>query len=259
MIGRIVPFFYPKVFEQAGSANYIFMLPFHWFIDIEFFEANIFPRKSIDKHANTMLYLNQQNKTAHRSKKGKSMNTITYLRVSTKDQTIENQRNAIIKAGITTDKEFSDEGFTGTNINREGLKQCLNYVREGDILVVYSFSRIARTTRDLLDIIEELDKKGVAFKSITENIDTSTPTGKMMLTVISAMNEFEVQVMKERQKEGIERARREGKFKKQVVEKPANWDEVISKYNTRQITATKAMELLGLKKTTFYKLLKGGN
>lgn len=180
---------------------------------------------------------------------------ISYLRVSTKDQTIENQRIEIEK-NYKIDKEFIDEGITGTKVDREGFKEMISYVREGDSLVVYSLSRLSRSTKDLLETIETLDKKKVKLISLKENVDTSSATGRLLIGIIGVVNQFEVETMKERQMVGIERAKKEGKFKKKCIEKPSNWNEVIEKYQTRKITGVQAMKELGLKRMTFYKLLK---
>lgn len=188
------------------------------------------------------------------------MAVVTYLRVSTLEQTIENQRQQIDKKGFIVDREFSDEGFTGINIERKGFKECMNYLRGGDKLVVYSLSRLARSTKDLLNIIEELQKKGVEIISISENIDTQTATGKLLLGIIAAVNQFEVESLRERQLAGIERAKQDGKYKgRKEISKPKNWQEIYSDYMNRKITAKKAMEILNLKKNTFYKFTKENN
>lgn len=188
---------------------------------------------------------------------------ITYLRVSTKDQTVENQRMALKKRGFESDKEFLDEGLTGTNLDRKGLLDMINYVRRGDVVVTYSFSRIARSTKDLLGVVEELNKKEVELISISENVDTSTPTGKLMVTMLGAMAQFEVEVMKERQAIGIERAKKEGKYKgRKEIEYPKEWEFYYKRWESKEITSKEFMENMGLKKTTFFKLKKqyeGGN
>lgn len=183
------------------------------------------------------------------------MAIIQYLRVSTLEQTTKNQELEIKKL-YTIDKTFIDEGKTGTNTDRQGFNDCMTYLRENDTLIVYSLSRLARSTKDLLSIIEELEKKKVKLISLKENIDTCSATGKLLLGIIAVVNQFEVENMKERQLAGIERAKQEGKFKKKEIEKPSNWQEVIIFYKNKHINSKEAMEQLGLKKTTFFKLLK---
>lgn len=148
------------------------------------------------------------------------------------------------------------EKISAKDINRPLLKQMLEYVREGDTIYIKDFSRLARSTKDLLDITDELNKRGIKLISLKEQLDTSTATGKLMLTMIAAINTFERDNLLERQREGIAIAKQEGKFKgRKEIEKPENWNEVYSQYMNRQITANTAMELLQLKRNTFYKLV----
>lgn len=134
----------------------------------------------------------------------------------------------------------------------------MEFVREGDIIVVESISRIARNTRDLLSIVAQLENKGVEFVSLKENIDTSTPQGRFMLTVFGALAELERESILERQREGIAIAKGQGKYKGR---KPIEIDEnrfraVCSKWQNGEITAAAAMRELGLKANTFYRRVK---
>lgn len=125
----------------------------------------------------------------------------------------------------------------------------LDFAREGDTIYVWDFSRLARSTKDLLNIVEQLENKKIHLISVKENLDTSTPTGKLMLTMIGAINEFERNNLLERQ--------REGKFKgRKPIDYPENWNEVYTRWKNREITAKEAMYILKLKRNTFYKLLK---
>ena len=124
--------------------------------------------------------------------------------------------------------------------------------------MVESISRIARNTRDLLSIVSELTEKGVEFVSLKENIDTTTPQGRFMLTVFGALAELERENILERQREGIEIAKSEGKYKGR---KPIDYDEaqmkaLCKKWRAAEITATAAMKELGLKPNTFYRRVK---
>ena len=133
----------------------------------------------------------------------------------------------------------------------------LDYVRAGDTVYVKDFSRLARSTKDLLWIIEELDKKQVKLISHKEQLDTSTPSGKLMVTMLGAIYEFERANLLERQKDGIMIAKRQGKYKgRKKILKPANWSDVYNDWITRKITAKKACELLKLKTNTFYNFVK---
>ena len=135
---------------------------------------------------------------------------VAYIRVSTVEQNETRQLEAMKNKGI---EKYFTEKVSGKDTNRPQLKAMLDFVREGDTVYIHDFSRLARSTKDLLDIVEQLHNKGVYLVSNKENIDTSTPTGKLMLTMIGAIAEFERANLLERQREGIEIAKREGKFK----------------------------------------------
>jgi DNA invertase Pin-like site-specific DNA recombinase len=179
---------------------------------------------------------------------------IAYVRTSTIDQNDARQLEAL--------KDFSvhriyNEKASAKDANRPQLKAMIDFAREGDTIYIKDFSRLARSTKDLLEIVETLDKKGVKLVSIKENLDTSTATGKLMLTMISAIYQFERENLLERQREGIAIAKEQGKFKgRKPVERPANWDNVYRQWKHREINAKQAMKELNLKTNTFYKLLK---
>ena len=134
----------------------------------------------------------------------------------------------------------------------------LGYVREGDCIYVMDFSRLARSTKDLLDIVELLNKKEVQLISLKENLDTSTPAGKLMLTVIAAIYEFERTNILERQREGIEIAKREGKYKggtrKKINEE--KFFDLYDDYMHRLITKTEMAKRLRISKPTLDKLIR---
>ena len=111
---------------------------------------------------------------------------IAYVRVSTAEQNEARQIEALKKHGI--DKWFTEK-VSGKNMNRPQLKAMLDYVREGDTIYIHDFSRLARSTKDLLAIVDQLQKKGVHLVSNKENLDTSTSNGRLMLTMIAAINE----------------------------------------------------------------------
>jgi putative DNA-invertase from lambdoid prophage Rac len=143
------------------------------------------------------------------------MTTVSYLRVSTSDQTVENQRQAIKAAGWTVSKEFADEAISGTTeaASRAGWEACLKYLREGDALVVYALDRLGRSTIDVLLTIKGISDRGVRLVILKQGFDTETPAGKLALTMFAAFAEFEHGIRKERQREGIARARGEGKYR----------------------------------------------
>lgn len=179
---------------------------------------------------------------------------IGYVRVSTIDQNEQRQIEGLNKYGI---EKWFVEKVSAKDTNRPQLKAMIEFAREGDTVYIHSFDRLARSTKDLLDIVEELQGKGVYLVSNKENIDTSTATGKLMLTMIGAIAEFERANMLERQREGIAIAKQEGKYKgRKAIEYPSNWEDVYKRWKNREVTGTNAMEQLGLKRNTFYKLIK---
>ena len=180
---------------------------------------------------------------------------IAYVRVSTIDQNETRQVEALKKHNI---EKWYIEKISGKDTNRPKLKEMLDFVREGDVIYIHDFSRLARSTKDLLEIVETLTAKGVDLVSNKENIDSSTPTGKLMLTMIGAIAEFERQNLLEKQREGIEIAKREGKFKGRQVK--AIDDDLFEKgfeqYRNREITKGKFAEMLDVSRPTLDKLLK---
>ena len=177
-----------------------------------------------------------------------------YIRVSTEEQNYESQMEAM------KDLEFAKvftEKRSAKDTNRPERQNMLDYVREGDTVYIKDFSRLARSTKDLLNIIDILENKKVKLISIKEKLDTSTPAGKLMVTMLGAIYEFERANLLERQKDGIAVAKKEGKYKgRKKINKPANWHEVYSDWSCRKITAKKACELLNLKTNTFYNFVK---
>ena len=145
---------------------------------------------------------------------------IAYIRVSTIDQNEERQIKAMEREDI---KKYFKEKVSAKDAKRPKLLEMLEFAREGDVIIIKDFSRLARSTQDLLNIVKQLDDKGVKLKSLKENLDTSTSTGKLMLTMIGAINEFERANMLERQREGIAIAKSKGMYKgRKQVEKPDN-------------------------------------
>ena len=186
--------------------------------------------------------------------KGADNMNIAYVRVSTVEQNEARQVEAL--KGKNIDKWFIEK-VSAKDTKRPKLKEMLDYAREGDTVYIHSFDRLARSTSDLLEIAEALQNKGIYLISIKESIDTSTSTGKLMLTMIGAISEFERANLLERQREGIAIAKQEGKYTgRKKIDFPKDWEEVYSKYKTRELKANEAMEQLGLKRNTFYNLAK---
>ena len=138
------------------------------------------------------------------------MATFGYARVSTTGQSLETQREQLQKVGV---ERIFEEKVSGATRNRPELNQMLDYTREGDTVIITKLDRLARSTKDLLEIVEQLQAKGVTFRVLNSDLDTSTPNGKLMLTMLGAIAEFERALMLERQAEGIAKAKQKGKYK----------------------------------------------
>ena len=178
---------------------------------------------------------------------------IAYVRVSTVEQNEDRQIEALEKHGI--DKWFTEK-VSGKDRNRPKLQEMLEYVREGDTVFVHDFSRLARNTKDLLEIVENLNSRGVALVSNKENLDSSTPTGKLMLTMIGAIAEFERQNLLERQREGIAIAKRKGIYKGRKAVSVDNFGMYYDKYMRRECTKQQLAQELKISRPTLDKLIK---
>lgn len=178
---------------------------------------------------------------------------VAYIRVSTEEQNSARQREALEAYGI---EKWYEEKVSGKNMEREQLQQMIDFVRDGDEVYVMDFSRLSRSVQDLLNIVEGFNKKNVKLVSLKENLDTSTPTGKLMLTMLGAIAEFERANILERQREGIAIAKREGKYKGRKEKKLDNFEEVYEAWKSNQITAVAGAKLLGISRGAFYKRVK---
>ena len=181
------------------------------------------------------------------------MATILYVRVSTEDQ--NTARQEAIAGTRKIDKMFIDKA-SGKNTDRPELKRMLEYVREGDTVVVESISRFARNTRDLLELVDLLKKKGVDFVSQKEALDTATDTGRFMLTIFGAVSELERSYILQRQREGIELAKKRGKYAgRKRIEHP-DFPKVYRRWKAGEMSAVTAMGMLSMKPNTFYRRVK---
>ena len=156
---------------------------------------------------------------------------------------------------LGVDEVYIDR-MSGKNANRPELMRMMDFVRQGDTVIVESISRFARNTRDLLDLIERLNEKSVAFVSKKESIDTTTPTGKFMLTVFGAVAELEREYILQRQREGIAIAKTQGKYKGRKPIISPEFERVAASWRRGEITAVQAMQTLGMSKSTFYRKVR---
>jgi len=184
------------------------------------------------------------------------MNTYGYVRVSAQDQHEDRQMIAMDALGIPRQNIFLDKQ-SGKNMARPGLQKLLASVEQGDTIIVESVSRFARNTRDLLELVEKLTARGVDFVSQKEHIDTTTPTGKFMLTVFAAVAELERGYILQRQREGIRAAQAKGvQFGRPILEAPADFAALVRKWERKQIDLDEALRQSGLKESTFYRRLR---
>lgn len=178
---------------------------------------------------------------------------IGYIRVSTQEQNTIRQEVLMESLGV---EELYIDRASGKNTQRPELQKMLDYVRRGDTVIVESISRFARNTRDLLELVEQLTEKGVEFVSQKEAIDTSTPTGKFMLTIFGAVAELEREYILQRQREGIEIAKSQGKYTGRKPITHPDFDRVTALWRSGEITAVEAMRRLNMKPSTFYRKVK---
>lgn len=178
---------------------------------------------------------------------------IAYIRVSTVEQNEQRQIEAMKPFNI---EKWFIEKISAKDTNRPKLQELLDFAREGDIIHVHDFSRLARSTKDLLNIVEQLSGKGIFLVSNKENIDTSTPTGKLMLTMIGAINEFERCNLLERQREGIAIAKRNGKYRGGKRKTIPNFEDGYQRYSRREISKTALAKELRISRPTLDKLIK---
>lgn len=177
-----------------------------------------------------------------------------YIRVSTIGQHEDRQLEAMKRYDIPQDNYFIEK-VSGKNTDRPELQRLLSIVTEGDTIHIHDFSRLSRSTADLLKIVEELNGKGVTLISNKENLDTSTPTGKLMLTMIGAINEFERTNLLERQAEGIALKKAQGGYIKKVIDQE-QFDRLAADVDNGLLSVKTACEELGITRKTWYQRRK---
>ena len=178
---------------------------------------------------------------------------VGYIRCSTLEQ--NEARQVKMMEEQNTERVFIDKA-SGKNTDRTAFKEMMSFVRSGDTVICESISRIARNTRDLLSIVSELTEKGVEFISLKEQIDTTTPQGRFMITVFGALAELERENILERQREGIEIAKAEGKYKGRKPIQVENFPNIYNQWKSGAITARQSQRILNLKPNTFYRRVK---
>ena len=178
---------------------------------------------------------------------------IGYARVSTDDQNLDLQHDALKKAGC---EKFYDDHMTGSKINRPGLEAVTEFAREGDVLVVWRLDRLSRSLKDLIEMVALLDKKKIGLKSLHESIDTSSSSGKLIFHIFGALAEFERNLIRERTHAGLAAARARGRCggrpKKLSNDKALL---AIQLYEGRQHSIQQICSLVGVSKPTLYKYI----
>ena len=172
---------------------------------------------------------------------------VGYIRISTPEQNTARQEVLMQELGV--EKVFLDR-MSGKNADRPQLKKMLSFVRQGDTVIVESISRFARNTRDLLDLVEQLSAKD------KEQIDTTTPTGKFMLTVFGAVAELEREYILQRQAEGIAIAKANGVYQGRKPIMRPEFETITAMWKSGRITAVEAMKRLNMKPSTFYRKVR---
>jgi DNA invertase Pin-like site-specific DNA recombinase len=179
---------------------------------------------------------------------------VGYARVSTQDQTLDLQKDALEKIGCS--KIYTDTA-SGAKAERAGLEEALEYVREADILVVWRLDRLGRSLKHLIETISILNNRGIGFKSITENIDTTTSGGKLVFHIFGALAEFERDIIRERTQAGLTAARargRKGGRPKALTGKKADMAQAL--YNDKSNSIDEICRTLNISRATLYRYIK---
>lgn len=181
------------------------------------------------------------------------MATIGYARISTSDQSTDLQRDALLAAGCT--RIFSDE-MSGARADRPGLQQALDYVREGDTLVVWRLDRLGRSLSHLITVVEQLQRRGVELKSLTEQIDTNSPSGKLVFNMFACLAEYERSLIAERICAGLEAARKRGRIGGRPKVVDAAKARSIRAMRAQGMTTSEILESAQISRATLFRFYK---
>jgi DNA invertase Pin-like site-specific DNA recombinase len=184
------------------------------------------------------------------------MALIGYARVSTEDQHLHLQQDALNSAGCL--KIFTDTA-SGAKTERKGLEEAIDYVREGDILVVWRLDRLGRSLKDLIERLTQLHQRNIGFKSLTENIDTTTSGGKLIFHIFGALAEFERDLIRERTNAGLTAARARGKKggrPKSPLSEEKKLQLAREMYENKTMPVTDIYKSLNIPRSTFYKYVR---
>lgn len=164
-----------------------------------------------------------------------------YMRVSTDQQDHTLQHSALTAAGVKEEDIYQDT-ISGSKISRKGLEKCLSALQSGDVLIVWKIDRLSRKLYDMVDLMRDLEKRNVGFKSLTQDIDTTTPSGKMMLHILFIFAEFERETIRERVRAGIRAKRESGEIKSWGRKPKVEYDEkeilnLLKEFSIREVSA----------------------
>lgn len=179
---------------------------------------------------------------------------IGYARVSTDDQNLDLQRDALTKSGC---EQLFEDQLSGATSERPGLHQAIQYARPGDTLVVWRLDRLSRSLKDLIEMVSLLESKGIGLRSIQESIDTSSSSGKLIFHIFGALAEFERNLIRERTQAGLQAARARGRHGGRPKALNKNMEELAKKlYLEKNHSVNEICEIVGVSKPTLYKYLK---
>jgi len=176
--------------------------------------------------------------------------TFGYARVSTQDQALDRQMDALQKAGC---QEILAEKIGGTRAHRPELDRLKDKLRQGDIVIVESWSRLGRSTKDLIEQVEWFEERGVQLIYLKESFDTSTPQGKLMLTVFQAFSQFERDLIVQRTREGLESARARGRKGGRPPKRAKDIETALRMYDSKMHSIGEIARLTGVSSSTLYK------
>lgn len=179
-----------------------------------------------------------------------------YARVSTDDQNLDRQVDQLNDLGISTENIFTEK-LTGTKKDRPVLQKLLEYARANDTIVVTDLTRISRSTKDLISLVEDLGNRGINLKSLKESwLDTSTAQGKLMFTIIAGLSQFERDLISERTKEGLKSARARGRTGGRPSIKQENVSKALKLYDTQNVSIQDICNMCNLSKNTLYNYIR---
>ena len=179
---------------------------------------------------------------------------VGYARVSTDDQNLDLQKDALARVGC---ERILEDHQSGAKAERPGLKAALDYAREGDTLVVWRLDRLSRSLKDLIEMVTQLESQGIGLKSLHESLDTSSSSGKLVFHIFGALAEFERNLIRERTQAGLQAARARGRKGGRPKSLDADKRKLaIQLYEEKKHTVKQICQMMGISKPTLYKYIE---